>query len=234
MRVMITGAARGLGLCMVKEGLSRGHFIVAAVRELSSGAFRTPVEEETHNEMLEILNMDVAMPFSIHRAAAQLSASLEGLEAIVNNAAVLLGREATLEDVDIRAIMQSMEVNCYGPIRVTQAFLPLLKQGKGQKYVLNISSESGSYTDTRADDYPYCISKGALNMASEKMRQNLAPHGIGVMAVHPGWMCTDMGGPRGKNKPEDVAVRLWDMLEGKCKVDAIPAIVDAFGQPLPL
>jgi NAD(P)-dependent dehydrogenase (short-subunit alcohol dehydrogenase family) len=75
-----------------------------------------------------------------------------------------------------------------------QQFLPLLKKGK-RKLLINISSEAGSIADsTRTGEMAYCMSKAALNMQSKILHNYLAPKGIKVLAVHPGWVRTDMGG----------------------------------------
>lgn len=234
MNLLITGAGRGLGFCLVKEALRRGHRPIAAVREFAPGPLKDLEHAEGEGRM-HLLQMDVSAPLSVRQAAEEAQRLLPGIDGIINNAGILVGREADIETVRVSDIQRCMEVNAYGPIRVVQAFLPLLKRGRAQgKCILNVSSESGSCTGTRPDDYPYCISKGALNMASEKMRLNLAPLGIRVMAVHPGWMRTDMGGPRAREDPAHAAGQLLDLMEGRVQVSAEPAIIDACGERLPL
>lgn len=104
---------------------------------------------------------------------------------IINNAAILNGRGTSIEDLDIEAIKLAFDVNTLGPARVIKHFLPLLKKGENQS-IINISSEGGSLTNAYSGDYPYGLSKAALNMLSEKLHVALKNEGIQVLSVHQG------------------------------------------------
>lgn len=230
MKIFITGASRGLGLEMAKAALFRGHCVAIGVRAVSS-----EIEElkERYKDTAFPVALDVTKEDSIVGAAGEILERFGVLDALVNNAAVLVGREDYIETVAIDDIRACMEVNVYGAIRVVQAMLPLIKQAGGGM-IMNISSESGALYQTRLDDYPYCISKAALNMASEKMRKYLKKDQIRVITVHPGWMRTDMGGKEAPLPPKGTAELLLGMLEGKRAVEENCLMVDRFGVRMPM
>ncbi|CAG2120811.1 unnamed protein product, partial [Medioppia subpectinata] len=101
-------------------------------------------------------------------------------------------------------MVTNFEVNSVSPLMFTKALLPVLKQSgatKRKTTVVNISSYLGSIGEAHkfgpAMYYPYCTSKAAQNMITKCLSVDLAPHGIIAVAVHPGHVQTDMGGPRG-------------------------------------
>jgi NAD(P)-dependent dehydrogenase (short-subunit alcohol dehydrogenase family) len=114
---------------------------------------------------------------------------------------------------------KTMDVNAFGPLRVIQQFLPLLKKGP-RKLIINISSEAGSLADCcRSMEYAYCMSKSALNMASRILQNALAPAGFKVLAIHPGWMRTDMGGPEADIAPDEAADGIFELAMRQWQLD---------------
>ena len=98
-----------------------------------------------------------------------------------------------------------MDVNAFGPLRVTQQFLPLLEKGQ-MKRLVYISSEAGSIGDCpRKTEFGYTMSKAALNMEVKLLNNYLEPRGYAVFAIHPGWIRTDMGGPNADISAEEAA-----------------------------
>jgi NAD(P)-dependent dehydrogenase (short-subunit alcohol dehydrogenase family) len=158
--------------------------------------------------------MDVTNATTIAAAKQLILARYSCIDVLVNNAGVLLpeGR-GPLGDLDFEAGKRVFDVNALGPLRVTQAFLPLLQAGT-RKLLLNISSEAGSVADCwRKDEYFYCMSKSALNMQSAILRNHLEECGVEVLAVHPGWMRTDMGGAGADIEPEVAAESISRLIE---------------------
>ncbi|MCL4120113.1 UNVERIFIED_CONTAM: hypothetical protein GTU68_053786 [Idotea baltica] len=102
-----------------------------------------------------------------------------------------------------------MNVNVTGPMVMTTALLPLLRQSDGA-LVVNISSQLGSMqvAARKGRDSAYCVSKAALNMWSVKAAASLRTEGIGVVMLHPGWVQTDMGGPSGELTLDDAATSI--------------------------
>ncbi|CAG2122149.1 unnamed protein product, partial [Medioppia subpectinata] len=125
-----------------------------------------------------------------------------GLDTLINNAGIALTNK--LNDVTADAMVTNFAVNSVAPLMLTKALLPLIKQSgatKRKTTVVNISSYLGSITEAHNFGpvmfYPYCTSKTSLNMITKCLSVDLATHGIIVMALNPGHVQTDMGGPNG-------------------------------------
>lgn len=226
--VLITGANRGLGLCLSRVFLEAGSHVIAGARQTS------PELRELNAafpERLVCVTLDVTSTESVRAASAEVTARCGAIDALINNAAILLQTErGTIETLDVDAGRAIFDVNALGPLRVTQAFLPLLHAGAG-KLIVNVSSEAGSIGDCwRKDDVPYCMSKAALNLQTKILHNHLAPLGFRLMAVHPGWLRTDMGGARAHLDPNEAAQALHALIATRAP-DA-PLFVDHRGQAL--
>ena len=203
--VFITGADKGLGFSLANKFLHErcGVFAGKYVSEIN---LRPLAERFPHT--LTIVPLDVTNMDSVRRAVKAVSERTSALDVLINNAGVILeDTEAPLEQLDLTDghLEREMDVNAFGPLRVTQQFLPLLRKGK-RKLIINISSEAGSIAECQRDRwYAYCMSKTALNMESKILQNYLGPEGFKVLAIHPGWMQTDMGGPDADIHPDDSA-----------------------------
>ena len=230
---LVTGANRGLGLEFVRQLLARGHRVVATCRHPGRATALNALAGE-HPGRLRVLPLDV----SDARSRAELVRELpllagdDGpvrLDLLVNNAGVLHSgerfgsvAEANLED--------SLRTNAIGPFLLAQALAPLLADGAR---VANLSSQLGSIGRVSRFGTPtYAISKAAQNMATAQLAQALAPRGIVVVALHPGWVRTEMGGEGAEVAPEDAARGLLDVIEGLGEGDN-GRFLDWRGQPLP-
>ena len=113
---------------------------------------------------------------------------------LVSDLSPLKGVPLEARDLSDGHLERAMQVNAFGPLRVTQRFLPLLERGAG-KTIVDVSSEAGSIESAwRTCELEYSMSKAALNMQTRLLANALGPRGYRVVAVHPGWMRTDMGG----------------------------------------
>lgn len=138
-----------------------------------------------------------------------------------------------LEELDLTGSLleQTMTVNAFGPLRVTQKLLPLLRRGT-LKRIVNISSEAGSIGDCdRTSWFPYCMSKSALNMQVKILHNYLASDGFKVLAIHPGWMRTDMGGPEAPLQPDDAADAIFRLTQGEPRLGE-PIFLDYQGKTM--
>ncbi len=202
--VVVTGADRGLGLCLVKEFLAAGAAVVAGKR---SGDRNLRALADRGGK-LTIVQMDVADPASIRAAADWVASRVGAVDLLVNNAAVfpaLKGVPLEARDLADGQLERTMQVNAFGPLRVTQRFLPLLDRGAG-KTILDVSSEAGSIGGAwRTCEFEYCMSKAALNVQTRLLANALGPRGYRVVAIHPGWMRTEMGGAEADIAPEEAA-----------------------------
>jgi len=209
--VLISGADKGLGFSLTSRFLQAGFHVFAGIY-LPSSDFSAL--QKTFRKRLTLVPLDVSNVDSIYRAAGQVAASVSKLDILLNNAGIHIKNEATLlEELDFSDghLESTMAVNAFGPLRMTQQFLPLLTTGQ-RKLILNISSEAGSIADCWRDtQFVYCMSKAALNMESKLLQNYLGPQGFKVLAVHPGWMRTDMGGEQAALHPDESAEGIFTL-----------------------
>ena len=150
------------------------------------------------------VGLDVADPQSVREAAA----SLERLDVLVNNAAILYDTWQRGVDADLDQARDALETNLLGAWRVTQAVLPLLRAGPAAR-IVNVSSGAGALHDMGGGTPAYRTSKAALNALTRILAAELRGEGILVNAVCPGWVATDMGGAGGRPVAEGAAGIVW-------------------------
>jgi NAD(P)-dependent dehydrogenase (short-subunit alcohol dehydrogenase family) len=229
--VFITGASQGLGLALADCFLRAGWGVFAGVRSQAPRLTQLPANPPG---WLIPIQCDVSSLDSIRQATQQIAERATGLDVLVNNAAVHLEvRARTLETLDLGDghLERTLDVNACGPLRVAQQCLPLLESGQ-RKLILNISSEAGSISDCwRQGEFAYCMSKAALNMQTRLLANYLQPRGYHVLAIHPGWMRTAMGGLDADIHPDEAAQGIYRLVvEG-----AVPPgelFLNYTGQPL--
>jgi NAD(P)-dependent dehydrogenase (short-subunit alcohol dehydrogenase family) len=182
----------------------RGYDVVVSGRN-------RPAIEETARKIDRALPlvMDVSDRQSIVRAYKTISQRVSSLDVLVNNAGILLDESTSILNVSPKVVHETLDTNTFGPLFVTQTFLPLLKKGSR---VVNISSGAGEISKGMSSYAPiYSISKTALNAVTCQLSFALREKGIAVNAVCPGWVRTSMGGwaaPRSVKKGADTAVWL--------------------------
>ncbi|XP_028259449.1 uncharacterized protein LOC114434390 [Parambassis ranga] len=237
--VLVTGASRGLGLQIV-HSLASGGFtpgrIIATSRNPANAQKLQELAEKYPN--IHIVPLDVVSQKSIEKCAEDVGQLLqeEGLNCLINNAGINV--VADFESVTAEKMIENFHTNSVAPLMITKAFLPLLKraasrgEAQGSKLmgiqraaVINMSSLLGSVELTWGDRantfrwYPYRTSKSALNMVSRCMAVDLEPDGILCMAVHPGWVRTDMGGPQAPLSTEDSVSAVLSVIGGLTEKD---------------
>lgn len=209
-RILVTGANRGIGLALTRLFLDRGDRVVATARkpsaanELNRLAF-------AHPGRLAILPLDLGKPASIDELAREVPLVADSIDVLVNNAGVLPSGER-FGAIEPRHLEEAFRVNAMGPLLLTQALAPRLARD-GAK-IMNVSSILGSIAERDSFYTPsYAISKAALNMATRLLAHALADQGVTVFAIHPGWVRTDMGGPKADLAVEDSARGLLAVLD---------------------
>ena len=202
-QVVISGASRGLGLELVRQCLARGDTVV--------GACRRPAAAEGLRacDGVHVLPLDVADEGSIGRFGTMLAGLLGAVDLLVHNAGVNAtafgappeGRGVL--DLAGANFLDQMRVNAVGPMLLTRAVLPLLRAAQSP-VIVHMSSQLGSLARgmEMSWDIGYNASKAALNMVSCATAGALGPEGMIVVALHPGWVSTDMGGPEAPLTPE--------------------------------
>jgi NAD(P)-dependent dehydrogenase (short-subunit alcohol dehydrogenase family) len=195
-RVVITGANRGIGLELARAYAGRGDEVHAAARKPDEAAELRAIAG------VKVHGLDVTDAASVGAFARELGDA--PIHLLINNAGVG-GKWRALTEIDFDEMRANWEVNALGPLRVTAALLPALRAAKGA-LVVNVTSRMGSIGDTdQGRAYAYRMSKAAQNMATKNFSIELAGDRITTIALHPGWVQTDMGG-RGAPTPLAKAV----------------------------
>jgi len=182
--VLITGAARGLGLDFTRQYAAKGWKIHACARNHDG---LKGIAGDIHPHNLEVTDYD-----AVTSLAKELSA--EAIDVLICNAGIGGERgSAPLGAVDPAAWRQIFEVNTLAPLMMAQAFVEQVARSTERKLIA-ISSILGSIANNTGSRYIYRASKTALNMEWNCLARDLAPRGIICVALHPGWVQTDMGG----------------------------------------
>ncbi len=185
--VLITGAATGIGMALAQRLDREGWKVFAGVNRSTPEAL-----VENSSDRLVVIPINVTDRDQIGRALAIVEQAVgeRGLDLLIHNAA-MTGAPGPLEFVDIDQFKFLMDVNLWGPLRLTQTFLPLLRRS-GAARIVNVTSTSVYLTIPLGGAYP--ISKSAYRALSNHMRMELAPFGIDVTALEPGGVKTPMTG----------------------------------------
>jgi NAD(P)-dependent dehydrogenase (short-subunit alcohol dehydrogenase family) len=233
MKLLITGANRGLGLALTSEAVKRGHTVYGGVRNPDQqGDGLNQLTSDFPNQVYP-LRLDVTDEKTCQDASSSLEKENISLDVIVNNAAILNERSSKIEELDMEKVEQSFNINLYGPMRVVKHFLPLVNKGPNAS-IINISSEAGSFQNAYGGDYPYALTKSSLNMFSAQLRKYLAEDQVSVYAVHPGWIKTDMGGEKAPGTPGESAQGILDIIEQKMVPEDKASFINFKGEPMPL
>ena len=229
---LVTGANRGLGLEFVRQLLGRGDRVVATCRHPGKASALNGLAGE-HPGRLHVLPLDVADPRAIAEVARELllldDDAGDQIDLLVNGAGVLHSGER-FGSVGAVNLDDSFRVNAMGPFLLTQALAPRLADGAR---VANITSQLGSIANTTRFGTPsYNISKAAQNMATALLAAALRERGISVVALHPGWVQTDMGGAGATVTPQQSVSGLLRVIAALKPSDS-GSFLDWRGQSLP-
>jgi len=224
-RVLITGAGRGIGLELARQYAERGDRVLAGCRDITRAPGLRALIDQRHDQV-SILPLEVTDAASLTAAVRQAHRAVEGLDILINNAAVNPG-DATVEGPDGQRLLDDTRtlevftVNVVAPVRVAQALTALLTHGTAPR-VINISSGAGSLADATdgGDGYSYAASKAALNMMTRTYAGTVRDQGITTVMIDPGWVKTDMGGAGAALEPEESARGLLSVIDGLTPKDA--------------
>jgi 3-oxoacyl-[acyl-carrier protein] reductase len=180
---VITGGSRGIGRAIAEE-LSRTHQVVATYNSNKEAA-----ESLATATGATVLQCDLGDSASRKSFLNELSSNFGALDLLVNNAGMAPRVRADILEASEESFDELLQTNLKGPYFLTQALVrPMLAAGRGR--VIFISSISAFTASTNRGDY--CISKAGVSMAAKLFAARLAPHGIGVFEIQPGFIRTDM------------------------------------------
>lgn len=207
LRIVITGANRGIGLHLTRQALELGHRVDVGARNPEKSAELLKLQNATPGQLI-VHQLDVGSDESVRDFSHSLGA--EPIDALINNAGVSLDKNTGTESVAPEVVLQTIDINAIGPLRVTQALIHQLKRAELPR-VANISSLMGSIADnTRGNSVAYRMSKAALNMFVKTL--SIDDRDLIVLALHPGWVKTEMGGPQAPMTPEASAEGLLNVI----------------------
>lgn len=200
---LTTGANRGIGLETAQQLARRGFHVVIAARDDASGGKAADVVA-AEGGSAEFLSLDVSSSESIRKAASEFAAIADRLNVLVNNAGIYPDEGQSILTIARDRMADTFHTNTFGPLEVTQAFLPYLRRAKSAR-VINVSSGYGQLDDLSPGVPSYCLSKLALNGLTIMLAKALESDHIAVNSMCPGWVRTDMGGPNAARSLEEGA-----------------------------
>ena len=196
--VLITGANRGLGLEFAKQYAADGWRVIACSRHSSPGLAGLA---GLHSEVT-VHAVDITDGGQIRKLATELQS--EAIDVLINNAGIM-GKggfggsgftEQRFGNLDYDDLEQIFRTNVFGPLQMIEAFLTHVARSHQKKIVTLTSILGSTALNTRGGLYGYRASKAAVNAIMKSMSIDLAAQGILAVAMHPGWVRTDMGGQR--------------------------------------
>ncbi len=219
--IAITGANRGLGLALTKRHAEAGDRVFAGCRR--------PDDSEDLRALPRVtpVPLDVTSAASIRAFAAAVTLGADHVDVLINNAgsnATAFGGDAAhsgVLELDAEHFRAQMEVNAIGPMLVSRALLDLLRKS-GHGRIVNISSQLGALTlgAQMRRDIGYNASKAALNMITAALAGTLEAEGVMAVAIHPGWVQTDMGGSAAPLTASESAAAIFDTVSGLSAADS--------------
>lgn len=214
--VLITGANRGVGLALVNAYLDAGWHVFACCRKPDQAKELQQRQNET--ETLTLLTLDV----TDHQAISSLSQQMADipLDLLINNAGYYGPKGYGFGNTDADEWRKVFEINTIAPLKLAEAFYPQLKS-ENPGIIACISSKVGSMTEnTSGGGYIYRSSKAALNSVVKSLSNDLLPEGIISVALHPGWVQTEMGGPNALIDTETSAKGMMQLINNLSKTDS--------------
>ncbi|MDJ0894295.1 MAG: SDR family oxidoreductase [Alphaproteobacteria bacterium] len=210
--VLITGASRGLGLEFAKQYLAADWQVTCTCRKPDQAA-----ELRGLHGNIATYGMDIGAPDQV--AALSDAIGEHAYDVLINNAGIYGPRSVSLGGINYDAWRQVLETNVLGQLRVTEAFVDSVARSD-RKVIAFISSRMGSIAENSGGgEYIYRSSKACLNAVVKSLSIDLAPRGITVIAFHPGWVQTDMGGASAAITPTESISGMRKVIEGLTPAD---------------
>ena len=189
---LVTGASRGIGLKVCRQLAARGIRTLLTARSEDKGRAAAGALA-AEGLPVAFVRLDVTDEANLQAVAEYVTRQLGRLDILINNAAVALDRKQPGLEIGMDAVRGTIETNVYGPLRLIQLFVPVMRN-HGYGRIVNVSSGLGSFSRIAAGKLAYRMSKVALNAMTRVVADELAGTNILVNAVTPGWVRTHMGG----------------------------------------
>src|SRR5918992_2165065 len=204
---LVTGANRGLGFETCRQLARLGLSVILSARDSTKGEAAAKQLIERGLDVI-FYELDVSVQSHMGRIAHQIEQRFGRLDVLVNNAAILYDTWQSAVDADLDVVNQALTTNLFGPWKLSQTCIPLMKRIRYGR-IVNVSSGAGSLHYMGSGSPAYSVSKAALNAFSRILAADLHGTGILVNSVDPGWVATDMGGHGGRLVEEGAKGIVW-------------------------
>ena len=246
--VLITGASRGLGLEIVKQ-LSKRSEKVASVKILATCRSPETAQElqsiSSDNKSIIVKKLDVNNFSSYTQFTDDIKSIVEteGISCLINNAGIS-PKSSKYNFVTSEQMAQTFATNTIAPLLFSRAMIPFLKtaasKNENGSLIVNMSSILGSIELNHPSSgngsggvYPYRASKSALNMITRSLSLDLSHINVKVVAIHPGWVKTEMGGKNAPLTPEESITNVLDVIQTFNAEQYNGCLINYMGQKLP-
>ena len=211
-RVLITGANRGIGLELARRYAADGAQVIAGVRDEARAQDLKAIEGQ-----VSLLQIDMASPESIQAAAASIGD--QELDIVINNAGSTGGGRQAIDDLDLAAWHEALDVNTIGPTLLAGALKDnLVASGNGK--LMTVTSQLAASTWPLGGMLIYASTKAAVSKVHQALAIDWKDDPVIVALMHPGWVQTDMGGPHAQITAEESASGIIDVISGLSAEDS--------------
>ncbi|MDR6193271.1 SDR family oxidoreductase [Siphonobacter sp. SORGH_AS_0500] len=212
---LVTGANKGIGFEVARQLAQKGMYVYLGSRQVENGLEAIDQLKAEGINNVEAIQLDITNEESVKEARIEIGKKTKSLDILINNAGIYGGYPQSAFDATIEQFKEAYNVNVYGVVRVTQAFIDLLKKSSEPR-IVNVSSSQGSITLHSDPSYKYydykgvvyLSSKAALNMYTVVLAYELKDTNFKINAVCPGYTKTDFNGHRGPGSVEDAGKRI--------------------------
>lgn len=212
---LITGANKSIGFEVARQLAQKGIYIYLGTRDLEKGKEAVNKLKAEGLTNVEVVQLDVTNDESVKAARLEIGKKTKTLDILINNAGIYGGYPQSALDATIEQFKAAYDANVYGVVRVTQAFIDLLKKSTEPR-IVNVTSSQGSLTLHSDPSYKYydykgavyLSSKSAMNMFTVVLAYELKGTAFKANAVCPGYTKTDFNGHRGTGSLEDAGKRI--------------------------
>lgn len=212
---LVTGANKSIGFEVARQLAQKGIYVYLGSRSLENGLTAVNKLKSEGLTNVEVIQLDITDDKSVKDARAEIGKKTETLDILINNAGIYGGYPQEALTATIDQFKATYDANVFGVVRVTQAFIDLLKKSNEPR-IVNVTSSQGSLTLHSDPTYKYydykgvvyLSSKSAMNMYTVVLAYELKDTNIKVNAICPGYTKTDFNGHRGTGTLEDAGKRI--------------------------
>ncbi len=208
---LVTGANRGIGLEISRQLAKLDYSVILGCRNEEKGR-QAERELTAVSPDVSITRLNVNDPTSIVAAAARIRDQFERLDVLVNNAGIMIDGAASILDLPLTLLQNTLETNSYGPLLLSQTCIPIMRSN-GYGRIVNIASTLGTLSEIASPESSssalnspaYRLSKIMLNGITALLAREVKGENILVNSVCPGWVRTDLGGAAAPLTPAQAA-----------------------------